>query len=114
MVAAAWGHSEQLSVSLSPVLSPDDGPGPHEEPPVTAMTLPSQSKVNIHAITTLKLLEYRYLGMSPIPQVVRTLSCFMLMRFFFPTFIIHQTLLHVGISPFNSCAWEWAGLDCGI
>uniref|UniRef100_A0A8C5X0Y3 Leucine-rich repeat-containing protein 40 n=1 Tax=Malurus cyaneus samueli TaxID=2593467 RepID=A0A8C5X0Y3_9PASS len=37
----------------------DEGPGPNEEPPVTAMTLPSQSKVNIHAITTLKLLEYR-------------------------------------------------------
>lgn len=25
----------------SPLLSPDDGPGPGEEPPVTAMTLPS-------------------------------------------------------------------------
>uniref|UniRef100_A0A8D2MRG5 Leucine-rich repeat-containing protein 40 n=1 Tax=Zonotrichia albicollis TaxID=44394 RepID=A0A8D2MRG5_ZONAL len=37
----------------------DDGPGPNEEPAVTAMTLPSQSKVNIHAITTLKLLDYR-------------------------------------------------------
>lgn len=70
-MAAAWGPSEQLSCVP---LSPDDGPGPNEEPPVTAMTLPSQSKVNIHAITTLKLLEYRYLGMLPIPEALRTLS----------------------------------------
>lgn len=41
------------------VLSPDDGPSPNEEPPVTAMTLPSESRINMHAITSLKLLEYR-------------------------------------------------------
>ncbi|XP_056354100.1 leucine-rich repeat-containing protein 40 [Oenanthe melanoleuca] len=48
----------------------DDGPGPSEEPPVTAMTLPSQSKVNIHAITTLKLLEYSDKQAAEIPQAV--------------------------------------------
>ncbi|XP_071293090.1 leucine-rich repeat-containing protein 40 isoform X2 [Agelaius tricolor] len=48
----------------------DDGPGPNEEPPVTAMTLPSQSKVNIHAITTLKLLEYSDKQAAAIPEAV--------------------------------------------
>ncbi|NXV67205.1 LRC40 protein, partial [Molothrus ater] len=48
----------------------DDGPGPGEEPPVTAMTLPSQSKVNIHAITTLKLLEYSDKQAAAIPEAV--------------------------------------------
>ncbi|NXF11509.1 LRC40 protein, partial [Smithornis capensis] len=36
----------------------EDGPGSREEPPGTAMTLPSQSRVNMHAITSLKVLEY--------------------------------------------------------
>lgn len=40
--------------------SPDDVPNQNEEPPVTAMTLPSELRVNMHAITTLKLLDYRY------------------------------------------------------
>ncbi|NXO45538.1 LRC40 protein, partial [Locustella ochotensis] len=48
----------------------DDGPGPNEEPPVTAMTLPSHSKVNIHAITTLKLLEYSDKQAAEIPEAV--------------------------------------------
>ncbi|NXM40641.1 LRC40 protein, partial [Gymnorhina tibicen] len=48
----------------------DDGPGPSEEPPVTAMTLPSQSKVNVHAITTLKLLEYSDKQAAEIPAAV--------------------------------------------
>ncbi|NXY58814.1 LRC40 protein, partial [Callaeas wilsoni] len=48
----------------------DDGAGPSEEPPVTAMTLPSQSKVNIHAITTLKLLEYSEKQAAEIPAAV--------------------------------------------
>lgn len=39
---------------------PDDKASPNEEPPVTAMTLPSESRINMHAITTLKLLDYRY------------------------------------------------------
>ncbi|XP_068020613.1 leucine-rich repeat-containing protein 40 isoform X2 [Melanerpes formicivorus] len=37
----------------------DDVPSQGEEPAVTAMTLPSQSRINMHAITTLKLLDYR-------------------------------------------------------
>uniref|UniRef100_A0A8C3TQP9 Leucine rich repeat containing 40 n=1 Tax=Catharus ustulatus TaxID=91951 RepID=A0A8C3TQP9_CATUS len=48
----------------------DEAPGPNEEPPVTAMTLPSQSKVNIHAITTLKLLEYSDKQAAEIPEAV--------------------------------------------
>uniref|UniRef100_U3JET0 Leucine rich repeat containing 40 n=1 Tax=Ficedula albicollis TaxID=59894 RepID=U3JET0_FICAL len=48
----------------------DDAPGPSEEPPVTAMTLPSQSKVNIHVITTLKLLEYSDKQAAEIPGAV--------------------------------------------
>ncbi|NWR87375.1 LRC40 protein, partial [Furnarius figulus] len=46
----------------------DDGPGPNEEPPVTAMTLPSQARVNMHAITSLKLLEYSEKQAAEIPQ----------------------------------------------
>ncbi|NXX26411.1 LRC40 protein, partial [Nicator chloris] len=48
----------------------DDGAGPNEELPATAMTLPSQSKVNIHAITTLKLLEYSDKQAAEIPEAV--------------------------------------------
>ncbi|NXI87459.1 LRC40 protein, partial [Rhipidura dahli] len=48
----------------------DDGPGPSEEPSVTAMTLPSQSKVNTRAITTLKLLEYSDEQADEIPAAV--------------------------------------------
>ncbi|XP_039412174.1 leucine-rich repeat-containing protein 40 isoform X1 [Corvus cornix cornix] len=48
----------------------DDGPGPNEEAPVTAMTLPSQSMVNTHAITTLKLLEYSDKQAAEIPAAV--------------------------------------------
>ncbi|XP_019383952.1 PREDICTED: leucine-rich repeat-containing protein 40 isoform X2 [Gavialis gangeticus] len=36
----------------------DDITSPSEESPVTAMTLPSESRINMHAITALKLLEY--------------------------------------------------------
>ncbi|NWS99571.1 LRC40 protein, partial [Mionectes macconnelli] len=46
----------------------DDGPGPSEEPPVTAMTLPSQARVNMHAITSLKLLEYSEKQATEIPE----------------------------------------------
>ncbi|XP_039238968.1 leucine-rich repeat-containing protein 40, partial [Pipra filicauda] len=46
----------------------DDGPGPSEEPPVTAMTLPSQARVNMHAITSLKLLEYSEKQAAEIPE----------------------------------------------
>ncbi|NWU80843.1 LRC40 protein, partial [Onychorhynchus coronatus] len=46
----------------------DDGPGPNEEPPVTAMTLPSQARVNMHAITSLKLLEYSEKQAAEIPE----------------------------------------------
>ncbi|NXM35343.1 LRC40 protein, partial [Oxyruncus cristatus] len=46
----------------------DDGPGLSEEPPVTAMTLPSQARVNMHAITSLKLLEYSEKQAAEIPE----------------------------------------------
>uniref|UniRef100_A0A5F9DD23 Leucine-rich repeat protein SHOC-2 n=1 Tax=Oryctolagus cuniculus TaxID=9986 RepID=A0A5F9DD23_RABIT len=37
----------------------DDGPSQSDSVTETAMTLPSESKVNVHAIVTLKLLDYR-------------------------------------------------------
>ncbi|KFR12961.1 Leucine-rich repeat-containing protein 40, partial [Opisthocomus hoazin] len=46
----------------------DDVSSPHAEPPVTAMTLPSQSRVNVHAITSLKLLEYSEKQAAVIPD----------------------------------------------
>uniref|UniRef100_A0A8B9QQH6 Leucine-rich repeat-containing protein 40 n=1 Tax=Anas platyrhynchos TaxID=8839 RepID=A0A8B9QQH6_ANAPL len=46
----------------------DDGPSPNEEPPVTAMTLPSESRINMHAITSLKLLEYSEKQAAVIPD----------------------------------------------
>uniref|UniRef100_A0A663LZX8 Leucine rich repeat containing 40 n=1 Tax=Athene cunicularia TaxID=194338 RepID=A0A663LZX8_ATHCN len=48
----------------------DDGPPGSEEPPVTAMTLPSEARVNVHAITSLKLLEYSEKQAAAIPGEV--------------------------------------------
>ncbi|NXK51769.1 LRC40 protein, partial [Chauna torquata] len=50
------------------VLSLDDVTSPSEEPPVTAMTLPSESKINMHAITSLKLLDYSEKQAAVIPD----------------------------------------------
>uniref|UniRef100_G1NHK9 Leucine rich repeat containing 40 n=1 Tax=Meleagris gallopavo TaxID=9103 RepID=G1NHK9_MELGA len=50
------------------VFPPDDTASPNEEPPVTAMTLPSESKINMHAITTLKLLEFSEKQAAVIPD----------------------------------------------
>lgn len=38
----------------------DDGPNQSDSVIETAMTLPSESRVNVHAIITLKILDYRY------------------------------------------------------
>ncbi|NXN25689.1 LRC40 protein, partial [Nycticryphes semicollaris] len=46
----------------------DDATNPGGEPPVTAMTLPSESRINMHAITTLKLLEYSDKQAAVIPE----------------------------------------------
>ncbi|XP_055671762.1 leucine-rich repeat-containing protein 40 [Falco peregrinus] len=46
----------------------DDVTRPNEEPPVTAMTLPSESRINMHAITSLKLLEYSEKQAAVIPD----------------------------------------------
>ncbi|XP_074731875.1 leucine-rich repeat-containing protein 40 isoform X1 [Strix uralensis] len=46
----------------------DDVTTVNEEPPVTAMTLPSESRVNMHAITSLKLLEYSEKQAAVIPD----------------------------------------------
>ncbi|NXQ82342.1 LRC40 protein, partial [Nyctibius grandis] len=46
----------------------DDVTSPKEEPPVTAMTLPSESRINMHAITSLKLLEYSEKQAAVIPD----------------------------------------------
>ncbi|XP_065593541.1 leucine-rich repeat-containing protein 40 [Cyrtonyx montezumae] len=48
----------------------DDKTSPNEEPPVTAMTLPSESRINMHAIATLKLLEYSEKQVAVIPDDV--------------------------------------------
>ncbi|KFU87319.1 Leucine-rich repeat-containing protein 40, partial [Chaetura pelagica] len=46
----------------------DDVTSPNGEPPVTAMTLPSESRVNMHAITSLKLLEYSEKQAAVVPD----------------------------------------------
>ncbi|KGL92432.1 Leucine-rich repeat-containing protein 40, partial [Charadrius vociferus] len=46
----------------------DDVSSPNEEPPLTAMTLPSESRINMHAITSLKLLEYSEKQAAVIPD----------------------------------------------
>ncbi|NWQ97528.1 LRC40 protein, partial [Burhinus bistriatus] len=46
----------------------DDVTSLNEEPPVTAMTLPSESRVNMRAITSLKLLEYSEKQAAVIPD----------------------------------------------
>ncbi|KAM6305339.1 leucine-rich repeat-containing protein 40 [Aegotheles albertisi] len=45
-----------------------DDVSPNEEPPVTAMTLPSESRINMHAITSLRLLEYSEKQAAVIPE----------------------------------------------
>lgn len=49
-----------VSYNISPPLPPDDGPSQSDSVIETAMTLPSESRVNVHAIVTLKILDYRY------------------------------------------------------
>ncbi|KFQ10629.1 Leucine-rich repeat-containing protein 40, partial [Leptosomus discolor] len=48
----------------------DDVTSPNGEPPVTAMTLPSESRINMHAITSLKLLDYSEKQAATIPGEV--------------------------------------------
>ncbi|XP_008844311.1 leucine-rich repeat-containing protein 40 isoform X2 [Nannospalax galili] len=48
----------------------DDGPNQSNSVPETAMTLPSESRVNIHAIVTLKLLDYSDKQATVIPDDV--------------------------------------------
>lgn len=49
-----------LIFTLSNFSFPDDRTNQNDSVPETAMTLPSEARVNIHAIATLKLLDYRY------------------------------------------------------
>ncbi|NXH19809.1 LRC40 protein, partial [Bucco capensis] len=60
------GTQELLKYLRSKIQADVSVPG--EEPPVTAMTLPSQSRINMHAITTLKLLEYSDKQVAAIPE----------------------------------------------
>ncbi|NXY90609.1 LRC40 protein, partial [Alcedo cyanopectus] len=46
----------------------DDTANPSGEAPVTAMTLPSEAKINMHAITSLKLLDYSEKQAAVIPE----------------------------------------------
>ncbi|KFO84257.1 Leucine-rich repeat-containing protein 40, partial [Buceros rhinoceros silvestris] len=48
----------------------DDVTNSNEEPPVTAMTLPSEARINMHAITSLKLLDYSEKQAAVIPDEV--------------------------------------------
>ncbi|XP_026511722.1 leucine-rich repeat-containing protein 40-like [Terrapene carolina triunguis] len=48
----------------------DDIASPNEGSPVTAMTLPSESRINIHAITALKVLEYSEKRAAVIPDEI--------------------------------------------
>ncbi|XP_008170794.2 leucine-rich repeat-containing protein 40 isoform X4 [Chrysemys picta bellii] len=48
----------------------DDITSPSEGSPVTAMTLPSESRINIHAITALKVLEYSEKRAAVIPDEI--------------------------------------------
>ncbi|XP_037595677.1 leucine-rich repeat-containing protein 40 isoform X4 [Cebus imitator] len=45
----------------------DDGPSQRDSATETAMTLPSESRVNVHAIITLKMLDYRF---KMLPEVL--------------------------------------------
>ncbi|NWI58995.1 LRC40 protein, partial [Calyptomena viridis] len=59
------GTQELLKYLRSKIQDAD--PASREEPPVTAMTLPSQCRLNMHAITSLKLLEYSEQQVLEIP-----------------------------------------------
>nr|XP_034977915.1 leucine-rich repeat-containing protein 40 isoform X3 [Zootoca vivipara] len=51
--------TQEILKYLRSKIQDDDIIGPNGEFPMTAMTLPSQSKINLHAITALKTLDYR-------------------------------------------------------
>ncbi|XP_066481084.1 leucine-rich repeat-containing protein 40 isoform X2 [Tiliqua scincoides] len=51
--------TQEILKYLQSKIQEDDAVSPNEDLPKTAMTLPSQSKINLHAITTLKTLDYR-------------------------------------------------------
>ncbi|XP_075837123.1 leucine-rich repeat-containing protein 40 isoform X3 [Microtus pennsylvanicus] len=53
----AKGTQEVLKYLRSKIKD-DSGTSPNDSVPATAMTLPSESRVNVHAIVTLKLLDY--------------------------------------------------------
>lgn len=51
--------TQEILKYLRSKIQDDNLISPNGDLPVTAMTLPSQSKINLHAITTLKTLDYR-------------------------------------------------------
>ncbi|KAL7984993.1 hypothetical protein Chor_003563 [Crotalus horridus] len=63
------GTQEMLKYLRSKIQD-DEIINPNGEFPVTAMTLPSQSKINMHAITTLKTLDYSEKQAAVIPDEV--------------------------------------------
>ncbi|XP_053248062.1 leucine-rich repeat-containing protein 40 isoform X1 [Podarcis raffonei] len=62
--------TQEILKYLRSKIQDDDIIGPNGEFPVTAMTLPSQSKINLHAITALKTLDYSEKQAAVIPNEV--------------------------------------------
>ncbi|XP_066481083.1 leucine-rich repeat-containing protein 40 isoform X1 [Tiliqua scincoides] len=62
--------TQEILKYLQSKIQEDDAVSPNEDLPKTAMTLPSQSKINLHAITTLKTLDYSEKQAAVIPDEV--------------------------------------------
>ncbi|XP_062993574.1 leucine-rich repeat-containing protein 40 isoform X2 [Elgaria multicarinata webbii] len=62
--------TQEILKYLRSKIQDDDLISPNGELPVTAMTLPSQSKINLHAITVLKTLDYSDKQAAVIPDEV--------------------------------------------
>nr|XP_056700265.1 leucine-rich repeat-containing protein 40 isoform X2 [Euleptes europaea] len=62
--------TQEILKYLRSKIQDDDEISSNGESPVTAMTLPSQSKINLHAITALKVLDYSEKQATVIPDDV--------------------------------------------
>ncbi|XP_058994581.1 leucine-rich repeat-containing protein 40 isoform X2 [Mustela lutreola] len=74
----------------------DDGPSQSDSVIETAMTLPSESRVNVHAIVTLKILDYRNNFLNSLPEEMESLIRLQTINLSFNRFkILPEVLYHI-------------------
>ncbi|XP_062960949.1 leucine-rich repeat-containing protein 40 isoform X3 [Cynocephalus volans] len=74
----------------------DDEPSPSDSVTETAMTLPSESRVNMHAIITLKILDYRNNFLNSLPEEMESLIRLQMINLSFNRFkMLPEVLYHI-------------------